>query len=147
MSAPVAFCVHGIPAPKGSTKAFPVRRRNGRMGAAVTEANPHTRPWVAAVQWAVAARLTGVVPFPRGPVALSINFALPRPKSLPRRVTDHCKKPDLDKLVRAIKDALTGLVWTDDAQVVILACRKRYCVDEELPHAQINVEAVEGIWA
>jgi Holliday junction resolvase RusA-like endonuclease len=34
--------------------------------------------------------------------------------------------PDLTKLVRAVEDALTGVVWKDDGQVVDQVNRKRY---------------------
>jgi Holliday junction resolvase RusA-like endonuclease len=35
-------------------------------------------------------------------------------------------RPDADKLLRAVLDALTGRVWADDAQVVVATARKRY---------------------
>ena len=38
----------------------------------------------------------------------------------------HTQKPDADNLVKIIKDALTGVVWRDDAQVVDVISRKRY---------------------
>lgn len=38
----------------------------------------------------------------------------------------HTKKPDADKLVRAVADALTGLAWIDDSQVVEMVARKEY---------------------
>jgi crossover junction endodeoxyribonuclease RusA len=146
---PVTFHVYGVAAPKGSTKAFPIRRRNGHMGAVVTEANPHTRPWVSAVTLTAQAAVAtpGVLPFPAPlPVSLTLAFALPRPTSLPKKIIDHCKKPDLDKLARAVKDALSGVLWTDDAQVVALACRKRYCQTGEMPHVVVTAERVEGTW-
>jgi Holliday junction resolvase RusA-like endonuclease len=34
--------------------------------------------------------------------------------------------PDLDKLIRAILDALTGVVWRDDGQVVDIVASKVY---------------------
>ena len=36
------------------------------------------------------------------------------------------KPPDLDKLVRAIWDSLTSVVWVDDGQVVANTIRKQY---------------------
>jgi hypothetical protein len=36
-------------------------------------------------------------------------------------------KPDIDKLVRAINDALTGILFTDDCQVVSISMTKDYC--------------------
>lgn len=54
------------------------------------------------------------------------RFALPRPRSRPKR--DHWpdRRPDLDKLGRALLDALTGIVFLDDAQVVALDPTKEY---------------------
>ena len=50
-------------------------------------------------------------------------------------------RPDATKLVRAVEDALTGLVWRDDAQVVIQTVRKRYGHPEraEIFVQEINV--------
>jgi Holliday junction resolvase RusA-like endonuclease len=44
--------------------------------------------------------------------------------------------PDLDKLVRAILDSLTGVVWRDDAQVVDIVARKVYA---ETPGVDIAI--------
>lgn len=41
----------------------------------------------------------------------------------PREVTN---KPDLDKIVRAVLDACTGVVWRDDAQVYWVEAEKVY---------------------
>lgn len=62
-----------------------------------------------------------------GPVKLAVSFTLPRPKSAPKWRLWPDKKPDLDKLVRAIGDALTqsGAI-SDDAQIVLLSADKQY---------------------
>jgi len=39
-------------------------------------------------------------------------------------LTPATRPSDLDKLVRAVLDALTGIVWKDDAQVVALKATK-----------------------
>lgn len=120
-----SFFVAGVPAPKGSTRAWVAGGR-----AVVTEANPQTRPWVALVQ--DAALQEGRPVLARTvPVAVVLEFVLPRPASLPKKVTHHLKKPDLDKLTRAVLDALTGVVWTDDSQVAGVEARKRYPQDGE----------------
>lgn len=54
----------------------------------------------------------------RRAVGLLVVFVFPRPESLPKRDRDHVRKPDLDNLVKAIKDALKGIVYADDSQVV-----------------------------
>jgi Holliday junction resolvase RusA-like endonuclease len=37
-----------------------------------------------------------------------------------------CSRPDATKLLRAVEDALTGVVWRDDGQVVVQTARKVY---------------------
>jgi Holliday junction resolvase RusA-like endonuclease len=61
----------------------------------------------------------------RDPVGVSFDFRFPRPRShygkrglLPSAPRHMVTKPDLDKLIRAALDALTGIIWRDDAQVV-----------------------------
>lgn len=46
-------------------------------------------------------------------------------------------RPDLDNLVKGIKDACNGVVWKDDAQVVKLSAVKFYT---DRPHAWVRVE-------
>lgn len=61
-----------------------------------------------------------------GPVAVDVTFTVRKPASAPkRRRTWPAKKPDLDKLLRAVLDALTiaGAIG-DDAQVVESSARK-----------------------
>ena len=48
-------------------------------------------------------------------------------------------KPDIDKLVRACLDAMTGMVFRDDSQVAALAVAKRYA-DGRQPGVSIKVE-------
>jgi Holliday junction resolvase RusA-like endonuclease len=75
-----------------------------------------------------------------------VAFRLPRPKGhygrrglRPSAPAYPNVMPDLDKLARAILDALTGIVWRDDAQVVRLDVEKIY--HEELV-TTISVEAI-----
>ena len=65
--------------------------------------------------------------------ALDVDFGFPRPankrwskKAMPREY--RLAKPDLDNLLKPIKDCLTGIVWTDDSRVVI--CRATKCIVE-----------------
>lgn len=63
-----------------------------------------------------------------GPLVLTVVFYLPRPKSAPKRVQYPDRKPDLSNLVKAIEDALNGVVFTDDARLVDVGMSKRYDV-------------------
>jgi Holliday junction resolvase RusA-like endonuclease len=73
-----------------------------------------------------------------GAIALSVTFFLPRPASAPKRVTLPIRKPDSSKLLRAVEDSLTGLLYVDDARIVEHHVRKRFAIDSP-PRAEIVV--------
>lgn len=74
-----------------------------------------------------------------GALAMTLVFFLPRPQSLPKRQLFHVKKPDCDNLAKGIKDALRGVVYRDDSQIVRLAVAKEY---SQVPGVSIRVERV-----
>ena len=117
------FFVPGLPKPQGSKRAFV---RNGKPILAESAGVPLQ-------DWRTSVAVVASAHFPDGPlhrpVAATIAFHLPRPKSLPRRVHHHTKRPDLDKLTRAVLDALQGVAVRDDAQVWRLDVRKQYARD------------------
>ncbi|MHB1098129.1 MAG: RusA family crossover junction endodeoxyribonuclease [Burkholderiales bacterium] len=138
MSPIMSVFVPGVPIPKGSTKAFPFRRKNGKLGVAVTAANEKTKLWqvqmarCAAKEWHWRG---GVWP---GPIFLTVHFFLPRPKSVSKKIIYHLKKPDLDKLLRTVLDALTGIAYLDDAQVVTVQCTKSYTCLQSGAHIYVE---------
>jgi len=132
VSRSVTFTVVGIAQPKGSTRAFVRGTR-----AIITSDNPKVKDWEHGI--ASTARLVARDGLFVGPVAVRVCFALLRPVSLPRRVVAHVRKPDLDKLVRSVGDALTGVLYRDDAQVVELHARKVYAIAGAAPSAVITV--------
>jgi Holliday junction resolvase RusA-like endonuclease len=143
----VTLTVYGTPIPQGSTKAF---MRPGMKLPIVTADNVKTKPWRQAIVDASREQVAGQAPLD-GPLSLRVVFYLPRPKTAPKRVTEPAKKPDTDKLLRAVMDALTAAgVWADDAQVVQVEARKVFAGgahDEDgpagVPRAHITVEAAE----
>ena len=137
MTRRVTLIVQGVPQPKGSLKAFR-HARSRRI--VVTADNPKLRAWQRAVQvTALAARGRGGRAFP-GPVTVECLFLLPRPRSYPARVVHHTRKPDLDKLVRAIFDALAAdVLFGDDAAVVEVRATKAYAGDGFQPGVLITV--------
>lgn len=140
----VTFFVPGIAQPKGSTKAF---HRPGMRFPVVTSDNPKLKDWQTQVALvaglAFRARQDGAGgPFV-GAVRVTASFYLKRPQSLPKRVTAHVKKPDLDKLARAVKDGLKGIAYLDDSQVTRLVVGKDYAVGAVGVH--ITVESLEGV--
>jgi Holliday junction resolvase RusA-like endonuclease len=74
------------------------------------------------------------------PVSIAIVFALPRPQN-ERRARYHSRKPDLDKLTRAVFDALRGIVYLDDSRISALHALKTYA--NGTPFASIRIEPLE----
>ena len=130
MTEPLHLFVPGIPAAQGS------KRHVGR--GVMIESSKRLRPWRATVTAAIVEAGWHLEPVLSGPVAVSLLFTFPRPRAHygtggnANRLKDsapewHDKRPDADKLARAVLDAITesGTI-RDDAQVVSLQVRKRY---------------------
>lgn len=130
----VRFDVAGIAQPKGSTRAY---MPPGARFPVVTSDNPRARAWQDAIGWTARTVLDGV-PF-TGAVAIAVTFSLPRPRSLPRAIVHPTKKPDVDKLARCTLDALTGIAYADDSQVIDLDVHKRYTPTGSAPRASITI--------
>lgn len=109
----IEFEVEGNPVTQGSMKVI-----NGRVLHSRGEALILWRTMVA-----MAARKAGCFPVPN-PVAMTIDFRLPRPKTVRRNLP--YVAPDLDKLIRAVLDSLTGVAYVDDGQVVTINSSKTY---------------------
>jgi len=136
----LAFRVDGVPCPQGSLRAFAYQRTTGTLATRVVSDNPDLAAWRQAVAWsALAALPAGRTTF-GGPVDVVASFVLARPRRRARPWPT--SRPDVDKLLRAVLDALTGIVWRDDAQVVRTSASKHYAAADELPHASIIVTAV-----
>lgn len=126
------FFVPGVPAPQGS------KRHVGR--GVLVESSKALRPWRDSVAWAALDAATD-----QGwtgndlPVAVVATFYLPRPKSAPKSRVVPAVRPDLDKLARALLDALTTTVLHDDGQVVDLSVRKVYATDSCPPGVRVDV--------
>jgi|SRR5262245_1000620 len=138
----VTFTVVGDPAPKGSTRAFVPfswAREAVRAGraprAVITRANPRAKDWEHRIATEAAQALPGWLFV--GPVIVSVTFRMLRPPSVRRG--HHTVKPDIDKLSRCVLDALSGVLFADDAQVIELHVRKVYAVSPAPPAARITV--------
>lgn len=89
--------------------------------------------------------------FGGAPVALAVEFVFPRSKShygtgrnahllkssAPRYPAKNLG--DLDNLVKLVKDALNGIAYDDDSQIVKVAAAKRWAADGEQPHTAIQI--------
>ena len=83
------------------------------------------------MQWSARANRIPLIARP-GAVGVRIWFLFERPKSAPATERPFMTvKPDIDKVLRAALDALTGLAYEDDAQVVEVQTIKRYSTRTE----------------
>ena len=138
----ITFTVYGVAYPKGSKQA--IVTRDGRY-AGMRESSGGVAGWSQLVR-GEASRAMAVAPMQVGPIRVFVTFALPRPKKFSKRgqPVAHLTAPDIDKLLRAVLDALTHVAWHDDSQVVEVLGLKRYAEVDEAPHATITVEPTAG---
>jgi Holliday junction resolvase RusA-like endonuclease len=140
----IEFEVLGLPKPKGSTKSYPYRRKDGKLGVSTTNSCPGTAEWEERVRTEAGRAV------PDGPVAaldkgcaVTLFFLLPRPQYLRKKDACAIKRPDIDKLARAVLDGLTGPIVRDDSLIVSLVVDKDYCQGNERAGCLITVEPRE----
>ena len=85
-----------------------------------------------------------------GPIYLQIQFGIKLPTSqyrkripVPRKW--RIKKPDLDNLIKLIKDACSGIVYLDDNQVVKISAEKIECAQGESPFTKIRFSPLDAL--
>lgn len=126
----IEFWVAGLAAPQGS-------KRHVGNGVMVESNEASLRPFRQAVSREAALALGPTWEPTRAAVNVELTFAFPRPAGhwgtgrnegelRPSAPIHKTTKPDLDKLIRSVLDALTGVVFVDDAQVVRLVASKRF---------------------
>jgi len=139
----IEFRVDGTPKPQGSKRAF-VNPKTKRA-IIVDDNKVELRDWRTDVKLMArkAMRDHPMIVQPSA-VVLGVAFVMPRPLSTPKsRTPPAIKKPDIDKLLRAIMDALSGTVYQDDAQVIGFdKLDKRIAEIGESPGATITVTEI-----
>jgi Holliday junction resolvase RusA-like endonuclease len=141
MSLDISFTVEGRPVPQGSMTASynrttKVAHVHHVQGAALAQ-------WRAAVRDAARSAMRTEKPYINA-VEVGLLFQMQRPNShiqirlgseyvKPRyRNAQVTTTPDIDKLIRAVLDALTGIVYLDDSQVVSLHAMEVYALEPGL---------------
>ena len=78
---------------------------------------------------------------PHEPVIVTIDVYRPLPDSMSRRVRSEpdTYKPDADNVGKLVMDALTGVAWADDSQVVDLHVRKHSRVRGQAERMDITI--------
>lgn len=146
------FFVPGLPAPGGSKSFIPIWRRGGELITVVRNGrvwpvirvvdsadvgSNRVSKWKNVVRGYAGEFMCGARPY-QCPVRVEFVFFMPRPQfhlgtgknagivkeSAPQF---HTVKPDALKLARSTEDALTGIVFDDDAANVSIQSEKRWC--------------------
>jgi len=122
----ISFRVIGNPTPKGSLTRMP----NGAMLPAGTAASrKRFSEWRTDIRDAAVTAMGERNPS-NSAIRIMVEFALPYPQSSIRKYQmgwwPAIKKPDVDKLLRALMDGLTRVVWHDDSQVIYVTVNKVY---------------------
>ena len=89
----------------------------------------------------------------KGALEMELRFYFQRPKSLPKKVVHHIKKPDGDNLAKLIMDSLEprkrpkksqnpleGAMYENDAQIV------RLWVTKEYGEPRVEVRITDAVW-
>lgn len=137
----VSFFVPGQPVGKG-------RPRAAKRGSHIQLYTPEkTASYENLVATAAHGSMRGAEPI-KGAchVDMDIRLMVPMSWSAKRRnqalegLVFPTKKPDLDNILKAVFDAINGIVWEDDVQAVYVQAVKRYSA---VPGVHVNVKSVE----
>ena len=125
----------GHPRPQGSKRHV----GNGRM----IESSRFVAGW----REAIAAAAAAVLPAPLDPsaaAALRLDFIMPRPQRTPQPTPPAIRRTgDIDKLTRAVLDALSGVWFADDAAVVLLDASKVVAEPGQEPGVAMRLYEIE----
>jgi Holliday junction resolvase RusA-like endonuclease len=124
---------------QGSMKGF---HRAGVVK--LTSDNPSLKAFRLNVGWSALRKMQELTPNRpmfghHVPVRVMATFVFVRPPTAPKKRTEHVVKPDVDKLLRAVFDSLSGVAISDDAQIVQVFAKKEYGPEA---YVRIVIEAV-----
>lgn len=134
----VEFFAPGICKTAGSKRAIPKFKVDAAgvkrwIKNIVTDDCEQGAGWRETVQAEAVKAMGGIAPVDFG-LELLIVFVMPRPKYhktkygtlRPDAPSRHTSRPDATKLLRAVEDALNGIVWSDDARIADQHVLKKY---------------------
>ena len=147
----ISFRVPGAAQPRGSKRGFAFKRASGAVGVAMVDSCKKSGAWMDRVSTFALEAYSGE-PLD-GPVVLAVACYFARPRShygsgknagtvkasAPKFKTT---TPDCSKLLRGIEDALTGIIYKDDRQIIWTTCTK-FWGDSDFVQIEIE-EATDG---
>ena len=153
----LTFDVPGTPRPQGSAKWI----RSKTTGKSIPAKNTNLETWRGLVS--LFAHNAMLRDSPNSPgmvevaVGLSLEFVFERPKShfrtgkyahelKPTAPARHNKMPDIDKLIRAVLDSLTSVIYHDDCQVDHVIATKRWGPSAGVRIVVTGMEDPDAMW-
>lgn len=141
----ITFTIPGLPVAQPRQRSRVMAAGGRFISQNYTPADSPVQSFKAAVRMAAAAAYCGE-PL-AGPLSVTLRFIFPRPKGLmfrskPMPRVPRQGKPDIDNLLKSVADALNGLLWRDDAQIVGAFVTKWIAAGGEQPRTEVQVEAV-----
>ena len=138
----VSFFVPGQPVGKGRPRAF-------RTGKGIRMHTPEkTASYESLVATAAHGAMRGATPI-QGACHVQMDIRLMVPLSWSARKRNQAldgqilptKKPDMDNVLKAVFDAINGIVWQDDVQVIQVQASKRYSA---IPGVAVVIKPMTG---
>ena len=124
--------VHGTPQPQGAMKSIPFHKKDGKLGVSTFHQNEKLEPWRDRIEREIREVLkTEDITFNQDdPIEISMIFFFMIPASKNKKKkgypAHHTTRPDIDKLCRAVLDAVSFASGVDDARVGYMDARKHY---------------------
>ena len=147
MADSISFTVLGKPQPQGSMKGFVLPGKDGKKPRAIlTSDNTKMKPYRQQVGWAALdarakAGHNGLFAEKQVAVGVEMKFYFERPQSISKKRIHISVKPDIDKICRSTIDAMTGVIFADDAQIIQLVASKYYGIPERAEITITNLES------
>lgn len=120
------------------------RQRHALIAGHVRNYTPKDSPvnaFKAACQFAAATAYQG--PPLDGPLRMDLVFVFPRPATVPKKFGTgrlrHTGKPDRDNVMKALQDALEGLLFRNDSLICAGEVEKWKAAADEQPHVSVRI--------
>lgn len=144
--AEVRFDIPGPPKAQGRAKTRIVTAKGSGRQFASIYTPAATRKEAGEVRYLASRQMGDRAPF-EGPIQITLSFLMAVPTSFSKTAQREAlagwrfpaKKPDYDNLAKLVCDAMNGIVYRDDSQIVTAFITKRYA---EQPTVLVSVKAL-----
>ena len=130
----ISFTVQTKPVPQARPRFFVRKKGNKQFVGAYDPKQCKTFKEVIAWHARIKMKETGIREATKAPIAIVLTFGMGKKKG-----AYHTKRPDIDNLAKAVKDALKGIIYADDSQIVEAHLYKQFGG----PEVRIEIRTLE----